>query len=51
MLAVAATGAYTATMASTYNACPARPRCMVEDGAERPVVARETVTDLLSRET
>ena len=50
VLAVAATGAYTATMASTYNALPRPAAVMVNDGRERIVAARETVADLLSRE-
>ena len=39
VLAVAATGAYTATMASTYNALPRPAAVMVTGGAERIVVA------------
>jgi diaminopimelate decarboxylase len=50
ILAVAATGAYTATMASTYNGLPRPAAVMVTDGAERTIVARETVADLLARE-
>jgi diaminopimelate decarboxylase len=50
VLAVAATGAYTATMASTYNALPRPAAVMVNDGRERVVAARETVADLLARE-
>jgi diaminopimelate decarboxylase len=50
VLAVAATGAYTASMASTYNGLPRPAAVMVADGRERVVVARETVADLLSRE-
>ena len=50
MIALAATGAYTATMSSTYNGLPRPAAVLVNAGAERTVVARETVTDLLSRE-
>jgi diaminopimelate decarboxylase len=50
ILAVAATGAYTATMSSTYNGLPRPAAVMVADGRERTVVARETVADLLARE-
>jgi diaminopimelate decarboxylase len=50
VIALAATGAYTATMSSTYNGLPRPAAVMVSDGVERTVVARETVADLLSRE-
>jgi diaminopimelate decarboxylase len=50
VIALAATGAYTATMASTYNGLPRPAAVMVADGVERTVVARETVQGLLSRE-
>jgi diaminopimelate decarboxylase len=50
VLAVPATGAYTATMSSTYNALPRPAAVLVNDGRERLVVARETIADLLSRE-
>jgi diaminopimelate decarboxylase len=50
VIALAATGAYTATMASTYNGLPRPAAVLVADGAERTVVARETVADLLARE-
>ena len=50
VIALAATGAYTATMASTYNGLPRPAAIMVSDGAERTVVARETVAELLARE-
>jgi diaminopimelate decarboxylase len=50
VVAVAATGAYTATMASTYNGLPRPAAVMVAGGEARTVVARETVEDLLSRE-
>jgi diaminopimelate decarboxylase len=50
VLALAATGAYTATMASTYNGLPRPAAVMVADGRERLVTARETVAELLARE-
>jgi diaminopimelate decarboxylase len=50
VIALAATGAYTSTMASTYNGLPRPAAIMVVGGAQRTVVARETVTDLLARE-
>ncbi len=50
VLALAATGAYTSTMASTYNGLPRPAAVMVAGGAERTVVARETISDLLARE-
>ena len=50
VIALAATGAYTATMASTYNGLPRPAAVMVAAGTERTVVARETVADLLARE-
>jgi diaminopimelate decarboxylase len=50
VIALAATGAYTATMSSTYNGLPRPAAVMVADGVERTVVARETVADLLTRE-
>jgi diaminopimelate decarboxylase len=50
LLAVPATGAYTASMASTYNLVPRPAAVMVRDGASRVVQRRETVEDLLARE-
>jgi diaminopimelate decarboxylase len=50
VIALAATGAYTSTMASTYNGLPRPAAVMVAGGEDRVVVARETVADLLSRE-
>jgi diaminopimelate decarboxylase len=50
VVAVAATGAYNATMASTYNGLPRPAAVLVAGGAERVIVARETVADLLARE-
>jgi diaminopimelate decarboxylase len=50
VVALAATGAYTASMASTYNALPRPAAVIVADGRERVIVARESVADLLARE-
>ncbi|HLK43361.1 MAG TPA: diaminopimelate decarboxylase [Thermoleophilia bacterium] len=50
VLAVPATGAYTATMASTYNAVPRPAAVLVAGGEARLVVERETIADLLARE-
>jgi diaminopimelate decarboxylase len=50
VIALAATGAYTSTMASTYNGLPRPAAVMLSGGEERVVVARETVADLLARE-
>ena len=48
VLAVAATGAYSASMASNYNSLPRPAAVIVGDGTARPVVRRETPADLLS---
>ena len=50
VLVVPATGAYTASMASNYNALPRPAAVMVEDGESRLIVRRETVADLLARD-
>jgi len=50
LLAVPMTGAYHASMASTYNGFPRPAAVLVEEGAERLVTRRETVADLLVRE-
>jgi diaminopimelate decarboxylase len=50
VLAVAATGAYNSTMASTYNGLPRPAAVIVSGGADRLIVARERIADLLSRE-
>jgi diaminopimelate decarboxylase len=47
LLAVAATGAYCRSLASTYNHVPRPPVVAVADGAARVVVRRETEEDLL----
>jgi diaminopimelate decarboxylase len=50
VLVVPATGAYTASMASTYNALPRPAAVLVAEGRARSIVRRETVDDLLRRE-
>ncbi len=47
LLAVAATGAYTASMASNYNQLPRPAAVLVRDGEVRPLMRRETLDDLL----
>jgi diaminopimelate decarboxylase len=48
LLAVAATGAYCRSMASNYNYVPRPPVVAVSAGADRVIVRRETVGDLLA---
>jgi diaminopimelate decarboxylase len=50
VLAVPATGAYNASMASTYNLLPRPAAVMVCDGEARVIQRRETVDDLLARD-
>ncbi|MDH6198918.1 diaminopimelate decarboxylase [Mycobacterium frederiksbergense] len=50
LLAVACTGAYQHSMASTYNMVGRPPLIGVRDGASRLLVRRETTSDLLSRD-
>jgi diaminopimelate decarboxylase len=50
VLAVPATGAYTLTMASTYNGVPRPAVVLVADGDARLVRRRETIADLLALE-
>jgi diaminopimelate decarboxylase len=50
LVAVATTGAYTESMASNYNRIPRPAAVLVEDGAVRPVLRRETDEDLLRRD-
>ncbi|MGH8893630.1 MAG: diaminopimelate decarboxylase [Actinomycetes bacterium] len=47
LLAVAATGAYCRSMASTYNHVPRPPVVAVTAGEARVIVRRETIDDLL----
>jgi diaminopimelate decarboxylase len=48
LLAVAATGAYTLTMASNYNLVPRPAAVLVSDGEARLIRRRETIEDLLA---
>ena len=48
LLAVAATGAYCRSMASTYNHVPRPPVVAVTEAASRVLLRRETVADLLT---
>jgi diaminopimelate decarboxylase len=50
LLAVACTGAYHHSVASTYNMVGRPPLVAVKDGHARELVRRETIADLLSRE-
>jgi len=50
LIAMAGTGAYTESMASNYNRLPRPAAVLVEDGAARLVVRRETLDDLTSRD-
>ncbi len=48
LLAVAATGAYCRSMASTYNHLPRPPVVAVDEAGSRVILRRETVDDLLA---
>ena len=48
LLAVAATGAYCRSMASTYNHVPRPPVVAVTEAGSRVLLRRETVEDLLA---
>ncbi len=48
VLAVAATGAYSASMASNYNGLPRPAAVLVADGHAHGIVRRETLDDLLA---
>jgi diaminopimelate decarboxylase len=50
LLAVAATGAYTESMASNYNRLPRPAAVLVRDGAVRELIRRETYDDLVRRD-
>jgi diaminopimelate decarboxylase len=50
LLAAAVTGAYTEAMASNYNRLPRPAAVLVEGGAARLIVRRETLDDLLRRD-
>lgn len=51
LVAVAATGAYSAAMASNYNHVPRPPVVAVRDGETRVLLRGETIDDLLARDT
>jgi diaminopimelate decarboxylase len=50
LLAVAATGAYTASMASNYNRLARPAAVLVKDGAVRELVRRETLDDVVRQD-
>ena len=50
LIAVPVTGAYHASMASTYNAFGRPAAVLVDDGAATEITRRETSDDLLARE-
>ncbi|MBS3939490.1 MAG: diaminopimelate decarboxylase [Actinobacteria bacterium] len=50
LLAVAATGAYTESMASNYNRIPRPAAVLVSDGDVRTIIRRENLDDLLARD-
>jgi len=50
LVALAATGAYTEAMASNYNRLPRPAAVLVEGGAARLIVRRESLDDLLRRD-
>lgn len=50
LLAVAATGAYTESMASNYNRLPRPGAVLVREGEARWLVRRETLDDVLGRD-
>jgi diaminopimelate decarboxylase len=51
LLAVPATGAYCFSLSSNYNYTPRPPVIAVREGLARVLVRRETVADLLARDT
>jgi diaminopimelate decarboxylase len=50
LLAVAATGAYTASMASNYNRLARPAAVLVKDGTVRELVRRETLDDVVRQD-
>jgi diaminopimelate decarboxylase len=50
LLAVAATGAYTESMASNYNRLPRPAAVLVHEGTVRELIRRETDADLIRRD-
>ena len=51
LVAVPATGAYTLSMSSNYNGVPRPAAVLVRDGEAREILRRETVEELLARES
>jgi len=51
LLAVPATGAYTLAMSSNYNGVPRPAAVLVSAGEARVILRRETIDDVLARET
>jgi diaminopimelate decarboxylase len=51
LLAVPATGAYCLSLASTYNYTPRPALVAVRDGDARVLIRRESIDDLLARDT
>lgn len=50
LLAIPGTGAYAASMASTYNMVPRCAVVLVDGGTHRPLLRRESLDDLLARD-
>ncbi len=50
LLAIPATGAYAASMSSTYNQVPRCAVVLVDGGTHRPLLRRETLDELLTRD-
>ncbi|MCW2974145.1 MAG: Diaminopimelate decarboxylase [Thermoleophilia bacterium] len=50
LLAIPATGAYAASMASTYNMVPRAAVVLVRDGEHRPLLRRERIDELFVRD-
>ena len=50
LLAIPATGAYAASMSSTYNQVPRCAVVLVGDGSHRALLRRETLDELLARD-
>jgi diaminopimelate decarboxylase len=50
LVAFAATGAYTQSMASTYNAIPRLAAVLVDEGEAHLLTRRETIAELLARD-
>jgi diaminopimelate decarboxylase len=50
LLAIPATGAYAASMSSTYNMVPHAAVVLVRDGEHRPLLRRERIDELFTRD-